>query len=385
MFLFNIPTKIIFGGGSLDSLGTLALPGKKALIVTGGTSVKKFGYLNKLTAQLKLAGISFEIYDKILPNPITAHVEEAAKAITRENCDFVIGIGGGSAIDSAKAAALTAANENSFWDFINGGTGLNVKPKNKPYPLVAIPTTAGTGTEADPWMVISNNEEKIGYGTPDTFPVLSIVDPNLTLTVPPHLTAYQGFDALFHSTEGYINKNSNSVSDMYCEKVFALIGQNLPACVENGNDIKAREQVSLASLLSGFVESLSGCTSCHSLEHALSAAAPTLEHGAGLILLSLEYYRYFIEADVCPEKFVTMAKLLGNPAADKPQDFLLTLENLIKSCKADALKMSEYNIRKEELKNITAIAYDTMGGLFSCDRKELDFKAALKIYEKSYR
>lgn len=381
IFPIFIPTKIIFGIGSLDTLANESLPGRKALIITGGTSIKKYGYLNKLTAQLKIANVSYEIYDKISPNPITAHVEEAASIAKRENCDFIIGIGGGSAIDAAKAAALTVTNEGSFWEFVKG----EKEPVNAPMPVVAIPSTAGTGTEADPWMVISNNEEKIGFGSDMTFPVLSIVDPSLTMTVPPHLTAYQGFDALFHSIEGYINKNANIASDAMCEKAIELVAGNLRSCVDYGNDIISRERMSFASLMSGFVESVSGCVSCHSLEHALSAAAPNLEHGAGLIMIALEYYKYFIETGACGERFVKMARLLGKIDASRPEEFLTALEALMKACKVDNLKMSDYNIKKEDLKNITTTAYDTMGFLFECDREELDFKNALKIYEKSYR
>jgi alcohol dehydrogenase len=384
-FSYFMPARILFGNGALDELSACVLPGKKALVVTGGSSVKKFGYLNKLTAQLKIANREFEIFDKILPNPIAELVGEGAAAAKKAGCDFVIGLGGGSSIDSAKAIAIAAANDGELWDYVIGGSGRGETPPNKPLPVIAIPTTSGTGTEADPWAVISNGEEKIGLGFDGTFPFLSIVDPSLTLSVPARLTAFQGFDALFHATESYINKNANPISDMFCEKAISLIGASLPAAVSNPNDLAARENMSLASLLAGFTETLAGCTSCHSLEHALSAAAPSLEHGAGLIILSAEYYRYFIEEEACPERFIKMAKLLGVADPAEPLDFVTVLSGLITACRADSLKLSDYGIKRDDLKKITDIAYDTMGGLFDCDRVRLEHKNAVKLYEKVYR
>jgi alcohol dehydrogenase len=384
-FTFFMPSRVVFGNGALDELSGHLLPGKKALIVTGGSSVKKFGYLNKLTAQLKIADAAFEIFDKILPNPIADHVAEGAALAKKSGCDFIVGIGGGSSIDSAKAIAVMAANPGEFWDYIGAGSGKGLEVKNRPLPVIAIPPTAGTGTEADPWAVISNGEEKIGFGVEGTFPYLSIVDPSLTITVPPRLTAFQGFDALFHAVESYINKHANVISDMFAEKAIALIGENLAAAVDNPNDLAARENVALASMLAGFTESLSGCVSCHSLEHALSAVAPSVEHGAGLIMLSLEYYRFFTQENACPERFVKMAALLGRDNAFDPDDFVTALSDLISACKTEGLKMSDYEVRKEDLKKMTDIAYDTMGELFSCDRAELTHKDALRIYERSYR
>ena len=176
-FQYFIPTRILFGKGELSNLHKQQLPGKKALIVTSaGNSVKKYGYLSRLEEQLEHAGISHVLFDKILPNPIKEHVMEGA-ALARENgCDFVIGLGGGSSIDSAKAVAVMAANDGDYWDYISGGSGKGKELLVKPLPIVAITTTAGTGTEADPFAVVTNGQEKIGFGCDGTFPVLAVVD-----------------------------------------------------------------------------------------------------------------------------------------------------------------------------------------------------------------
>lgn len=196
-FNYYMPTRVIFGRGRLKELAQAELPGKKALIViTGGNSMRKFGYLDKVQALLRENGVDSTVFDKVLPNPIEAHVEEAAELARREECDFVIGLGGGSAIDSAKSIAIMVNNgDNRYWDYLKGKASI-MQPV---LPIVAIPTTAGTGTEADPWTVITNADtnEKIGFGIDATFPQLSIVDPELMVSVPPLFTAYQGMDAFF--------------------------------------------------------------------------------------------------------------------------------------------------------------------------------------------
>ena len=202
---FYLPTRLLVGAGCLSELGDCALPGKKALLVTSaGQSVKRFGYLDRVREQLVRAGAQAVIYDRITPNPTKDEVMAGTALCREQGCDFVVGLGGGSSIDAAKAIAVMAGNPGDYWDYISGGTGKGKAVPNEPLPIVAITTTAGTGTEADPWTVITNEEtqEKIGFGYEKTFPVLSVVDPELMVSVPARLTAYQGFDALFHSTEG---------------------------------------------------------------------------------------------------------------------------------------------------------------------------------------
>lgn len=385
-FNFYVPTKILFGKGKLNELHKEALPGKKALIVTtSGTSVKKYGYLNRLEEQLNKAKIEHVLFDKILPNPIKDHVMEGATLAKNTGCDFVIGLGGGSSIDSAKSIAVMATNEGDYWDYISGGTGKGNPVPVDPLPIVAITTTAGTGTEADPWTVITNGNEKIGFGYDKTFPTLSIVDPELMTSVPSHLTAYQGFDALFHSTEGYINITANEISDLFALKAIELIGKSLAKAVENGSNEEARGDVALANTFSGIVESTSGCTSEHSIEHALSAYHPELPHGAGLIMISREYYTFIAKSGACDEKMISMAKALGKSDAKEAMDFVTALVDLQKKCGVDNLKMSDYGIEATEIPTIAENARHTMGGLFTVDPCEINNEAVVEILEKSYK
>ena len=378
-FDYCIPTKILFGAGKLNQLAEEVLPGKKALIViSSGTSMKKFGYLERLENLLKQQNTESVVYDKILPNPIKEHVMEGA-AIAKENdCDFVIGLGGGSSIDAAKAIAVMAVNPGDYWDYIGSGSGKGEPLQNGALPIVAITTTAGTGTEADPWTVITNGDEKIGFGDPTcTFPVLSVVDPELMTSVPPQFTAFQGFDALFHSVEGYIANIATPMSDLYALESIRLIAEYLPRAVADGIDIEARAQVALANTLAGMVESTSCCISEHSLEHAMSGRHPELPHGAGLIILSEAYFTHF--ADACKERYAKMAAAMGGT------DFVEELVKLQKACGVNVLKMSNYGITEDELPAIAANARDTMGFLFDLDPAPLSEDDTLAILEKAWK
>lgn len=385
-FNYYIPTKILFGKGTLSELSEQNLPGKKCLIVTtAGQSVKKYGYLKRVEDELSKAGVSFVLFDKIMPNPIVDHVMEGAELAKKNGCDFVLGLGGGSSIDSAKSIAVMATNSGVYWDYVSGGTGKARPVKNDPLKVVAITTTAGTGTEADPWTVITNGKEKIGFGNEKTFPFLSIVDPELMITVPKMLTAYQGFDALFHSVEGYINTTANVISDIYALKSIEMIGKYLHKAVADGSNIEARENVALANTLAGMVESTSGCTSEHSIEHALSAYHPNLEHGAGLIMISIQYYTMIAKKGVCNQRMTDMAKALGKHNAEDPMDFVKALGELQVACGVDKLKMSDYGIKKEEIPAIAKNSKETMGGLYQVDPYKWSDADVVEILINSYK
>ena len=385
IFSLHIPTKLFFGCGEIKKLATEKLPGKKALIViSSGTSMKKYGYLDKVTELLKENDTEAVVFDKILPNPIKSHVMEAAALCRAEKCDFVIGLGGGSSIDSAKSIAVMACNEGDYWDYIVGGSGKG-RPVTKALPVIAIPTTAGTGTEADPWTVITNEEkqEKIGFGNQHTFPTISIVDPELMVSIPPHLTAYQGFDAFFHAAEGFIANCATPISDLYALEAIRLLYKYLPVAVKDGKNLKARAKVAWASTLAGLVESTSSCTSEHSLEHAMSAYYPALPHGAGLIAISEAYFETF--RNDCMKRYMKMAEIMTQQKSNRPSDFIDALVRMQKECDVYQLKLSDWGLKEEDLPKMVQNARETMGGLFMFDPRPLTDEEVLDIYKKSYR
>lgn len=388
-YQFYVPTRTLFGAGKLNELHAQEMPGKKAMVViSNGKSMKETGTLYRVLKELAQAGVETAVFDRVQANPLRSTVMDGA-AFAKENCcDFVVALGGGSVMDASKAMAAMAANDGDIWDYMNGGTGGGKVLTEKALPVVCITTTAGTGSEADQWGVITNDEtnEKIGFGGYDClFPVLSVVDPELMISVPAKFTAYQGFDALFHSTECYISKAHNLMGDMLALTAIKNIGKYLMLAVKDGTDLEAREGVAFANNLSGQVMTVSSCTSEHSMEHAMSAYHQELPHGAGLIMISAAYYQHFVDCHVCDERFVTMARALGKEDAASPQDFVDMLVQLQKDCGVFDLKMSDFDIQEDELDTLAKNARETMGGLFTADPCELSHKDCVAIYQKSFR
>ena len=385
IFSMHIPTRILFGCGELKKLATEKMPGKKALIViSSGTSMRKYGYLGNVERYLKENGVDSVVFDKILPNPTKQHVMEAAELCRKEGCDMVVGLGGGSSIDSAKAIAIMACNEGDYWDYIPAGSGKGRAVERAP-PIIAIPTTAGTGTEADPWAVITNEEvhEKIGFGSPLTYPAISIIDPELMVSIPPQLTAFQGFDAFFHAAEGFIANCATPISDLFALEAIRLLYKYLPVAVKDGRNLKARAKVAWASTLAGMVESTSCCISEHSMEHAMSAYYPQLPHGAGLIAISEAYFETF--RNDCMKRYMKMADAMLEAKSNRPSDFIDALVRMQKECDVYELKLSDWGLKEEDFAKMVQNARATMGSLFTLDPRPLTGEEVLDIYRKSYR
>ena len=383
-----VPTRVVFGAGVLNHLSEQPMPGKKALIViSNGKSTRANGYLSRTEAQLRKAGVEMALFDGVSPNPTVSNVNAGAQAARENGCDFIVALGGGSVMDCSKGIAVMATNNGELWDYVTVGSGKGNPIGVKPLPIVAITTTAGTGSETDNSGVITKEDtfEKAFIGDNALFPVLSLVDAELMASVPPAFTAYQGFDALFHSTEGYIARGANVMSDMYALTAIENLAKYLPRAVQNGADMEARSHVALGNTLSGVVMCLTLITSEHALEHALSAYHPALPHGAGLIMISKAYYRYFIEHHACDERFVRMARAMGMPEATRPEDFLTALERLQQACGVADLKMSDYGIRTEEFETLMRNSREVMGVMFTSDRIQMTDADIVEIYKASYK
>ena len=384
-FQYYIPTRILFGKGALDGLHKQALPGKKALIViSSGKSTKANGYLARVEEQLEMAGCEHVLFDKILPNPVLRQVLDGGALAKESGCDFVVGLGGGSSMDAAKAIAVMATNPGDYWDYNGGKTGKGLPLVCDPLPIVAITTTAGTGSEADAATVTTKEEtnEKCGFINEKLDPAISVVDPDLMMTIPPMLTAYQGFDALFHAVESVINKYENPMGEMFALKAIEYIAKYLPIAVKDGSNEEARSYVALANTLAGFFMM---CTSEHSMEHALSAYHHQLPHGAGLIMISQAYHSHFINSGACDGQYIKMAHAMGDHHAKDAGAFMDALVQLQKDCGVDQLKMSDYGIEKADLEKYAVNARESMGRLFACDPVPLTDEDVLKIYQASYR
>lgn len=282
-FNYYMPVKIFFGEGRLKELGSLTKDlGKKALLVTGRKSMRKLGIVDKVIKLLQDSSVEVMLYDKVLPNPTVEVVDEGAKVVIKEDCDVIIGLGGGSALDSAKGIAVVASHGGSLWSYIGEG-----KVTEKTLPIVAIPTTAGTGSEVTPYSVFTNkkNLRKDAINSPYTFPKVAIVDPTLMESMPSELTADTGFDALAHAVEAYLSLNANLFSDTLAMKAISLINDSLVKAIKNGEDMKARGNMALASTLAGMAIAQAGVVIGHGFGMSIGGILDT-PHGrtVGILL-----------------------------------------------------------------------------------------------------
>lgn len=387
-FDFSNPTRIVFGSGKLNELGKLPMPGKKAMLLTSnGKSTTVNGSLERTMEQLKKAGVSISVFNKIMENPLREVIMEGAAFAKEKGCDFIVALGGGAVLDSSVAISAMVTNPGDVWDYVFGGTGKGQSLVNKGLPIVTITTTSGTASEVNCWGVISNLEtkEKIGFGDPALTPVLAIVDPELMKTVPAAYTAYQGFDALFHNTEVMISNGINILSETIALSAIENITKYLPRAVKDGDDMEAREHVAYGSTMAGITMQLTSTTAAHSMEHSMSAYHHNLPHGAGLIMISKAFYEFFIERHACDAQFIKMAKVMGIEHADKPEDFITALMRLQKACGVDNLKMSDYGFSLNESMTLAKGARSMQGGLFLANPCEMTDEDCAGVFRTSFR
>ena len=392
MFSVNnyTPTRVVFGAGRLKELATMELPGKKAMVfVTADGLMEKLGILQRVLGLLENNGVEAVVYNKVMPNPIRRCVMEARDIAKAEGCDFFLGVGGGSSIDTAKATSVMMCNEGDLWDYAYAGSG-GRKTIKVAAPVVTITTTCGTGTETDPYCVITNEEtnEKLDFAVEALFPKISIIDPELMISLPHSLTLYQGFDCLFHLAECYIpNKHENRLVDIYAEDGIRKVAQWLPVVSKDEANLEARVNLSYAAnILAGYTQSLINCTSHHIIAQTMGGLFSNVPHGASLIFLAEEYYKFV--GKYCTElfdelgMFMGVARDLGAPG----QGFLTGLVQLLDSTGIRDLAMSSFGIQKEDCAKIADMAVNNTG-IDDMDRypEPLTVEDVQGILERSYR
>jgi alcohol dehydrogenase YqhD (iron-dependent ADH family) len=391
-FTFYLPTKLIFGPGEISKVGVEAKTmGERALIVTGKRSASATGIINRVTDFLEKEGVSAIVFDKIEPNPRTTTIDEAAMLANDNNCDFIIGLGGGSPMDAAKGIAAAAAEKKPIWEFVNHGQPIP-KKVSKALPLMEIPTLAATGSEADPGAVITNWEthEKAILSDPLLFPKVSIIDPELTITVPKEYTIDGGIDIIAHVIESFFTGVENTpIQDRFSLSIIRTVMDYLPKAVAKPDDINARSQLSWCSALalSGMINSgRGGSFPLHAMEHALSAHYD-ISHGLGLALLLPRLMVYTYQSR--PEKYALMTRELYDVEEEKSdadlahQAILDTIE-FLKSVDR-YICMPEIGI-KDDFK-FEQMADDTLkiysGGDYLANPKRLYKEDIIKIFEMS--
>lgn len=308
-FEFLLPTRIVFGNDVVDQIGDEAKNfGQRALIVTD-KGVLKTGIVEKIQQLLAAAQIEVAVFSDVDPNPRDKSVDKGAKKAKQFKTDMLIGIGGGSAIDTAKAIGVIMQEGGKIQDY----EGLNVV-KKPITPLIVVPTTAGTGTEVTFWSVITDTKRKfkMSIGSPLMAAKVAFVDPMLTLSLPKDITAYTGIDALVHSIEGYTATLSQPISDSLALTAIELIHDNIRKAYANGSNVAARYNMMLGSMLAGIAFGNSDVASVHCMGEAMGGLydAP---HGLSMAVCLPYCIEYNIIAN--PQKFARIAQALGETTA----------------------------------------------------------------------
>lgn len=312
-FTITQPTRLTFGAGSVDTLATLvrSFGGTKAFLVVD-PGVKQAGLLEKITAPLKRDKLAFEIYDQLTPEPGLKLADNGCKLAKKAGCDCVVGVGGGSAMDVAKAVAILMTNGGKAEDYLGLG-----KIKKPGVPKIMVPTTAGTGAEVTFTAVFINEKTKSkgGMNGDPLYPEAALLDPELTLSMPPHVTAATGIDAFIHAVEAYLSTQAHPISDMYALEAIELISQNLPKAYAHGGNLEARTNMMLGSLLGGKALATAGVGLVHAMSYPLGGMFG-IPHGlANAVLLP-----YVIEYNLIgnPSKYAAVAEVMGYDTSDLP-------------------------------------------------------------------
>jgi alcohol dehydrogenase len=315
-------TDVRFGRGRRDETGEVATNhGDEALVSTTRSAMQEAGFLDDVLTSLESAGIEASVYEGAQPNPTVADVVDCVE--TAPDADLVVALGGGSPTDVAKAAALSLAtfdgvpSVDEVWTYASG----EKRPKEAA-PLVALPTTSGTGSHVDPWAVVTRADEraKVGFGGGALVPQNAVVDPEILDAMPPDLAARTGFDAFCHLNEAYVARTADPLTDADAIRGMEIIEENLRRSTEGSKE--ARDAMAVADTLAGFCETTSSTVATHALAHAISAYEPDVAHGEALAAVAPEVAAYNVDNgdDETKRRYGEVAETLGFPIADLKLD-----------------------------------------------------------------
>ena len=392
-FEFFCPTKIVCGAHALDKLpGELESRGVAHPLVMTDAGLVKLGVAAKLTDVLDAAGVAYEVFDQVPPDSSMDVVNEVARLYTERGCDGFVAIGGGSVIDTTKGAAASLACEGVDFATLQGSEILKADLP----PLIAVPTTAGTGSEVTLVAVVADTHKhaKLSFTSYKLVPHAAILDPALTSSLPPKLTATTGMDALTHAVEAYTSIQKNPVSDAFAVKAIELIAENLPVACREGANVDARTSLALGSLLAGAAFSNAMVGIVHALGHSLGGLCH-IPHGQAMMMLLPHCVRYNLDRGIHAGLYgetsghlaPARAAALGPDASTAERDkafceHLFELNDLYHDQYGVPLALSELGVTREDLPAVAKQArYD---GAALYNETEITLEDALEILEATY-
>ncbi len=317
-FNYHQSTEIRFGRGRVEEIGDLALRyGNRCLLVTVPVFPAMEKTFSRVKSFLTKAGLEVAHFAGVIPNPTTDCIAAGAAMARECKAQVVIGLGGGSSMDAAKAIAVEATHEGSCWDYL---FYRDTQPTEKTLPIIAVSTTSGTGSQVTQVAVVTNPEkrDKSAIYHPIVYPRISIVDPELMLSLPPHVTASTGFDVFCHSFESYLHKNASPYTDLLALESIRLVVENLPTAVRDGANTIAREAMAWADTLAGLAIANAGVTLPHGIGMAISGMWPHVAHGESLALTYPAFTRY-----TCPHamtRFAAVGRILDPALKSSPDE-----------------------------------------------------------------
>jgi alcohol dehydrogenase len=381
-FSFTGAKKIVFGKGSFAGLAEhlAELKISRPLVVLDG-NLAGAGFGGKVADLLEQAKIGHVLFDKAVPEPPLELADEGAKLALRKKCDGIVGIGGGSAMDLAKAVSVLAAHRGKAEDYL----GLNRVP-GPGLPKVMIPTTAGTGSEVTFTAVFIRKKlkKKEGMNSPYLYPELALLDPELTLTLPPHATATTGIDALCHAIESYTSVNASPISEMISLEAIGLISDNLRTAVHDGGNLDAREAMLLGSLYAGLGLANAGVTAVHSLSYPLGGKYG-VSHGLANTIMLPRVVAFNLPG--AREKFVDIAETMGEKVGDLPLReaaylAVAAVESLIEDCGV-LTTLEELKIPEEDFPELAKAAM-TVARPLANNPCKMTLDDMVEIYQERY-
>ncbi len=381
-FSFTGARKIVFGCGTFDRLAdhVRELGGRRPLVVLD-QNLSKAGFRERALEVLDRGSFKAEVFDRVEPEPLLELADEGAEAARGGACDIVIGIGGGSAMDVAKAVAVLLPNRGRAQDYL----GLDKVP-GAGLPTIMVPTTAGTGSEVTFTAVFLRKDlgRKEGMNSPHLYPALALLDPTLTLSLPPQPTAATGVDALCHAIESFTSVNASPMSGMLSLEAVRLISENLRTCVHNGRDLEARERMLLGSLYAGLGLANAGVGAAHSLSYPLGGRYG-ISHGIANTLMLPRVMDFNVPS--AQEKFALIAKAMGEstdglPLREAAYLAVDAVESLIEDCGIYAT-LRELGVTEEDFPELARIALTVLRPLENNPRK-VTYEDALEMYRAAY-
>lgn len=373
-FRYKLTTNLLFGTGKERIIGKEAAKlGEKVMIVTGGSSTKKSGLLDRTKAMLEEYGVEYVVFDKVKQNPICSTVDEGAAVMRHENCSGAVALGGGSSIDSAKAICAAAVHDVPVEELVYRGRAIT-----HALPLIAVPTTCGTGSEVNGVAVLTNekNNDKKSIKGDAIIPVAAIVDPALMMTMPRNVFASVSFDALCHLMEAYLSIHANPVTDMIALEGMRLVKENILKVYNDYENKEAWENITLASTLGGYTLNAIGVIAGHGMEHPESGLKDVM-HGKGLAAVMPVLLREL--SDAAPDRVADISRIFGGNCE---KDCWRVILNLLKSLELD-LTLKDLGFCDSDIRWLTDNAFKVSAGTIACSPKKLDHNDIFRLYTEA--